>query len=226
MRKSLVSYLFFLITISYATLANSYGVHEDHPYDFVVTKDIYKFSEIYQIKSPQKDTYPGSVKKSAFRIRTNYDLSNKDGWQATGITRIISLGSLYPWAKEIDIYDTRGVQIGFIDGNLATLESAKFTIYDYDESGKSTEIGYAYANPSFDRFVILSSTSNPHPIAELNRNIGDKTWEVSVHYPEKIDDRIIRIFAGFVIDYEDKFLAGPDDSDDSDDDYIANQSAH
>lgn len=207
------SFLFILFT-TYAALANSYGVHEDHPYDFVMTKDIYKFSEIYQIKSPQRETYPGSIKKSAFRIRTNYDLSNKDGWQATGITRIISLGSLYPWAKEIDIYDTRGVQIGFIDGNLATLESAKFTIYDYDESGKATEIGFAYANPTFDRFVILASANNPHPIAELNRNFGDKTWSVSVHYPEKIDDRIIRIFAGFVIDYEDKFLASPDESDD------------
>ncbi|CAM2903599.1 Uncharacterised protein [Legionella steigerwaltii] len=214
MRKLLVSCLFVLFAMSYTTLANSYGVHEDHPYDFVVTKDVYKFSEVYQIKSPQKETYPGSIKKSAFRIRTNYDLSNKDGWQATGITRIISLGSLYVWAKEIDIYDTRGVQIGFIDGNLATLESAKFTIYDYDEAGKATEIGFAYANPSFDRFVILASTNNPHPIAELNRNFSDKTWNVSVHYPEKIDDRIVRIFAGFVIDYEDKFLAPPEESDD------------
>lgn len=210
MRKLFVSYLFLLFTMAYATLANSYGVHEDHPYDFVVAKNIYKFSEVYQIKSTLRETYPGSIKKSAFRIRTNYDLSNKDGWQATGITRVISLGSLYNWAKEIDIYDTRGVQIGFIDGNLATLESAKFTIYDYDESGKATEIGYAYANSSFDRFVIQSSTTNPHPIAELNRNFSTNTWNVSVFYPEKIDDRIIRIFAGFVIDHEDKFLTNSD----------------
>ncbi|KTD09170.1 hypothetical protein Lgra_2405 [Legionella gratiana] len=211
MRKLLMSCLFLLFALSYATYANSYGVHEDHPYDFIVTKHIYKFSEIYQIKSLQRETYPGSVKKSAFRIRTNYDLSNKDGWQATGITRIISLGSLYHWAKEIDIYDTRGVQIGFIDGNLATLESAKFTIYEYDESGKATEIGFAYANSSFDRFVILPSTSNPHPIAELHRYFYDKNWSITVHYPEKIDDRIIRIFAAFVIDHEDKFLTNSDD---------------
>lgn len=210
MRKLLTSCLFFLFALSYAT-ANSYGVHEDHPYDFIVTKHIYKLSEIYQIKSIQKETYPGSVKKSAFRIRTNYDLSSKDGWQATGITRIISLGSLYNWAKEIDVYDTRGVQIGFIDGNLATLESAKFTIYEYDESGKATTIGFAYANPNFDRFVILPSTSNPHPIAEFNRNFHDNNWGVTMHYPEKIDDRIIRIFAAFVIDHEDKFLTNSDD---------------
>ncbi|VEB37194.1 Uncharacterised protein [Legionella sainthelensi] len=210
MRKLLASSFFFLFALSCAT-ANSYGVHEDHPYDFIVTKHIYKLSEIYQIKSTQRETYPGSVKKSAFRIRTNYDLSNKDGWQATGITRIISLGALYNWAKEIDVYDTRGVQIGFIDGNLATLESAKFTIYEYDESGKATAIGFAYANSSFDRFVILPSTNNPHPIAEFNRNFHDNNWSVTVHYPEQIDDRIIRIFAAFVLDHEDKFLTNADD---------------
>lgn len=219
MRKLIVSWLFVLSTIFYHVAVA--GVHEDHPYDFVVTKDIYKFSEVYQIKSPQKETYPGSIKKSAFRIRTNYDLSNKDGWQATGITRVLSLGSLYHWAKEIDIYDTRGVQIGFIDGNLATLESAKFTIYEYDEAGKATAIGVAYANRNFDRFVILESSDSPHPIADLNRNLSNNTWSVSVHYPEIIDDRIIRIFAGFVIDHEDKFLSNADD--DFDDDLISNQ---
>ncbi len=213
MHKLLVSCLFTIIAIIYTHSANSYGVHEEYPYDYVLTKHVYKLSEIYQIRSPLKETYPGSVKKSELRIRTNYDLSNKDGWQATGITRIISLGSLYPWAKEIDVYDTRGVQIGFIDGNLATLESAKFTIYDYDEAGTATVIGTAYANPSFDRFVILSTIDNPHPIAELNRDFSNRNWHVSVHYPQQIDDRIVRIFSAFVVDYEDKFLVSPEVED-------------
>jgi hypothetical protein len=212
MRKLVGSWLFVLSTLlSPLAIAASYGVHEDHPYDFLITKDVYKFSEIYQINSPLKETYPGSVKKSAFRIRTNYDLSNKDGWQATGITRIISLGSVYHWAKDIDIYDTRGVQIGLIDGDLATFESAKFNIYEYDEAGKATQIGIAYANPDFSRFAILTSSTDPHPIAEMNRNFSDNTWSVSVHYPEKIDDRIVRIFAGFVIDHQDKFLSNEED---------------
>ena len=206
MRKLFVSCFFVLFAIS------SYGgVHEDHPYDFLITKDVYQHAEIYQINSPLKETYPGSVKKSAFRIRTNYDLSNLHGWQATGITRIISLGTLYPWAVDIDIYDTRGVQIGLIDGDLATFESAKYNIYEYDESGKASEIGVAYASADFNRFVILSSSENPHPIAEMNRNFSDNTWSVSVHYPEKIDDRIIRIFAGFVVDYQDKFMSESED---------------
>jgi hypothetical protein len=211
MRKFLVSLMFAVVTMS-SPFAFA-GVHEDHPYDFVIAKDVYKFSEVYQIKSPLKETYPGAVKKSSFRIRTNYDLSNKNGWQATGITRVLSLGSIYPWATDIDIYDTRGVQIGLIDGNMATMESAKFNIYDYDEEGNATEIGLAYANPDFSRFVILATTDDPNPIAELNRNFNDKNWSVSVHSPEKIDDRTIRIFAAFVVDFQDKFLSPPDIDD-------------
>lgn len=206
MYQALIAWLFVLFTLSPLAYAEGSGIHEDHPYNFTITKDVYKFSELYQINSQQKETYPGSVKKSAFRIRSNYDLSDVHGWQATGITRIISLGSLYPWAKDTDIYDTRGVQIGLIDGDMATFESAKFNIYEYDDVGKATQIGSAYANPEFNRFVILSSSNNPHPIAELNRNFSDNTWSVSVHYPEKIDDRIMRIFAGFVVDHQDKFL--------------------
>ncbi len=205
MCKSYRSCLFVLFAIlSSVALA---GVHEDHPYTFSISKHVYQFSEQYQIKSTLQETYPGTVKKSAFRVRTNYDLSNKDGWQATGITRVLSPGILYHWAKDIDMYDTRGVKIGLISGKLATLEAAKFSIYEYDEEGNSIEIAVAYATPDFRQFAILETAGNPHPIAELNRNFSDNTWTVSVHYPEKIDDRFVRIFAGFVIDHENKFLA-------------------
>lgn len=208
MRKSFRSCLFVLFAIlSSVALAS---VHEDHPYTFTISKHVYKYSEQYQIKSTQQDTYPGTVKKSAFRIRDNYDLSNKDGWQATGITRVLSPGILYHWAKDIDVYDTRGVKIGLISGKFATLEAAKFTIYEYDEEGNYKEIAAAYATSDFHRFAILETPDNPHPLAEINRNLGDKTWTVSVHYPEKLDDRLVRIFAGFIIDHEDKFLAQTD----------------
>ena len=198
----------FFITSFCALHADSYyGVHEDKPYQFDITKDVHSTATIYRINSKLRETYPGSVKKSAFRIRTNYDLSNEHGWQATGITRIMSLGSLFSWAKDIDIYDTRRVQIGMIDGELATLESAKFSIYEYDEKGGANRVAIAYANSNFQRFIVLAENSNinPIPIAELSRTESNN-WHVSVNYPEKIDDRIIRIFAGFVVDYQDKFL--------------------
>lgn len=94
---------------------------------------------------------------------------------------------------------------------MATFESAKYNLYEYDDAGNATEIAVAYANPGFTRFVLMTSSDNPHPVAELSRNYNEKTWDVSVHYPEQIDDRMIRIFAGFVVDYQDKFLSDYDE---------------
>lgn len=201
MRHLLLSGLILL----FSTICHAGGVHESHPYDFLITRDIYAFSEIYQINPESEETYTGSVTKSAFRIRTNYDLSDESGWQATGITRLLSLGSLYNWASDIDVYDNRGYQIGLIQGEIATLEPAKFSIYEYSRSGNYREIGNAYASEGFQRFVILEPNDNPDPIAEMNRDYSNHSWTMSVHNPEKIDDRIVRIFAAFVVDHEDKF---------------------
>jgi hypothetical protein len=210
MRNLVVSSLvaLFVSTSCLAHADSNYGVHEEKPYQFDIKKDIHPTAEVYRINSKVRETYAGSIKKSAFRVRTNYDLSNEHGWQATGITRILSLGALFSWAKDIDIYDTRRVQIGMIDGELATFESAKFSIYTYDEEGVPTRNAIAYANADFSRFIILSEEDtniNPIPIAELNRT-EPNNWHISVNYPEKIDDRILRIFAGFVVDYQNKFL--------------------
>ncbi|MCC5791138.1 MAG: hypothetical protein JJT82_00810 [Legionellaceae bacterium] len=208
--KKMLTVLMVSVTIAISSLSFA-GVHEDHPYDYTISKDIYKMSEIYQIKSIQKETYPGSIKKSMFRIRTNYDLSDKHGWQATGIIRLLSPGAIFPWATDIDIYDTRGVKFGLIDGSAFTVESAKFHLYEYDDFGNSFEVGVAFANPDFSRFVIYPLGNNPHPIAEMSRDYNNKTWNVSVHYPEILDDRIMRIFSGFVVDFQDKFLSETED---------------
>lgn len=192
-------------------IAQSYGVYENHPYEFLIKKVISNYSENYLIyNTPQgsrtyPSTYPGKIKKSAFRIRTNYDLSDENGWQATGITRVLSLGAIYSWATDIDIYDTRGVKIGLIYGNIATVESAKFTIYSYDEKGNATVVGVALANTDFTHFSITKPVNNL-PICDLIRNVETDNWNVSVVTPEIIDDRIVRIFAGFVIDFQNKFL--------------------
>lgn len=195
-------------------VAYSYGIYENHPYEFLIKKSVSRLSEKYIISAPSQTTgtypatYAGVIKKSAFRLRTNYDLSDQNGWQATGITRIASLGAVYPWATDIDIYDTRKVKIGFIDGNIATFESARFDLYSYDEAGKATEVGVALANADFTHFTI-NTPENSLPIADLTRRIKEDTWTVTVGTPGKIDDRIIRIFAGFVVNYQDKFLANP-----------------
>jgi hypothetical protein len=193
-----------------AAADEGYGIYEDHPYQFVVSKTVSRFSESYMITQPKPEhsaylnTYPGKIKKSVFRMKTTYDLSDANGWQATGSIRLISLGLVYSWASVIDIYDTRGVKIGVISGSMATLESAKFALYSYDENGYSSLVGIALANADFTHFAI-TTPQNSLSIADLQRDLSKNVWTVLVTTPGIIDDRLVRIFAGFLVDYQDKF---------------------
>lgn len=203
-RNYIVCFFMLFAIMGSATAA----VHEEHSYEFDIRRDPYQFATYFQINS--NDTYIGSVKKSTFRIRKNYDLSNQHGWQATGVVRVFTLGAIYSWASEIDIYDTRGVKFGMIDGQIATTENAKFGLYEYDDEGNYTHVGIAYLDGDFDSFTILYPDGGPHPIAKLERCFtpggnGIDFWKIKVYHPESIDDRLIRIFAAFVIDHQDDF---------------------
>lgn len=196
--------LFFVLSTAAATAS----VHEDHPYEFDIRRDPYQFATFFQINS--HDTYIGTVKKSSFRIRTNYDLSDANGWQATGIKRVLDPVVFFTWGSKIDIYDTRDEKVGVIYGALLTWEHAAFNLYEYDEKGNYICAGIAYLDRDYDSFTILFPDGGPHPIAKIERqqvSIDGAVdfWKVSVYHPERIDDRIVRIFAAFVLDYQDNF---------------------
>lgn len=207
--KKSLSYLltmFFVLSCGSAIAATESD--KSHAYEFNIRKDPYAFATYFQIDSD--DTYIGTVKKSSFPIRTNYDLSDENGWQATGIKRILTLGSVYAWASEIDIYDTRGVKIGMIDGQVLPTEPTNFRLYEYDEEGNYTCIGIANLDPDYDCFSIFFADGGPHPLAKLERHTISTEgavdfWKVRVYQPQKIDDRLIRIFAAFVIDHQNYF---------------------
>jgi hypothetical protein len=147
------------------------------------------------------DTYRGIVKKSAFRIRTNYDLSNSDGWQATGIKRMLSLGSIFPWATEVDIYDTCWEPLGMIDGQVVSTAAARFSIYD----SKGILCGVAFLDHSLNTYSIVYPNSEAFPIAECIRHRdagGLDWWDVVVYDSQQIDDRVIRVFAAMICDIQ------------------------
>jgi hypothetical protein len=204
--KRTISTVLMMFTFASTLFA---GVHEDHPYEFDIRKDPYLFSTHFQIDST--NTYTGTVKKSAFRLRTEYELSDENGWQATGKRRIMTLlGDLFTWGVEIDIYDTSGVQIATVDGQAGTSNIAKFNLYEYDDEGNHTRVGVAFLDGDFDTFTLFPDENNPEPIAKLERynvSISGQIdyWKIKVYHPEQIDDRLVRIFAAFVIDHQDKF---------------------
>jgi hypothetical protein len=47
--------------------------------------------------------------------------------------RIFCLGLFRAWGAEFDVYDKQGNIIGVIDGQVATTESAKYSIYNAKE---------------------------------------------------------------------------------------------
>lgn len=166
-------------------------------YHLSIYEKTYPFATYFTIES--QDTYRGSVKKSVFRLKTNYDLSNVNGWQATGIKRVLSLGSIYPWATEVDIYNTIGEYIGMIDGQTVSTAAARFSIYDLN----NTLVGIAFLDYSLNSYSIVYPDSEAFPIAELHRHHevdGLNWWDIIIYDDTQIDERIIRIFASMVCD--------------------------
>ena len=177
---------------------NNYG----QVYEFRVIPKKYMFSTEFEIHS--KDVPVGRTKKSSFRFRTHYDLADRHGWQATGITRMLSLGSLFPWAREIDIYDTQMNQIGMICGKMITTAQAKYAIYNKE----NTLVGTAFLDYEGQGFVIQHPEMCSRIVAQFVRdfeiNVKD-SWNVTVYEPEQIDFRILRIFAAFAVDTQTLF---------------------
>lgn len=161
-----------------------------------------RFSTEFEIISSEVPL--GRVKKSKIRVRTNYDLSDRDGWQATGIARFFSFGMFCNWAKQIDIYDTSGEHIGYIDGRLLTTSAACYSLYDRNDQC----FGHAYVDRGGRGVVIQDPEMESRILVYLTRiferDIED-SWEIAVYEPGSIDFRIIRIFSAFMLDLQASF---------------------
>lgn len=172
-------------------------------YHFEIQQHDHKFASYFDIDSD--DTYPGTVKKSVFRLRENYDLSDEHGWQATGIVRAVSLGTVYPWAKEVDIFDTQYEWIGFIQGQVLTTAAARYNIYNQSEQ----LVGLVYLNSEMASFSIVDPENPAHRIAQFKRiyveGIKDP-WRVIVYDGDAIDERMLRLFAAIMVDIQEQFL--------------------
>jgi hypothetical protein len=185
------------------------AVHEDNPYEFDISIDPSSLLSTY-FKIHSEETYKGCVKKSIFLEHVNYELYNEYGLQATGTNQLVTKDALYSWTSKVDIFDTRRVQVGSITGQISTLNDTKFDFYEHDEQGNSKLVAIAYLNRSFDNFSILSPSGENDPIARMDRYCVSTEgnvdfWKTEVYHPELIDDRLIRIFAAFIVDHQDNF---------------------
>lgn len=171
-------------------------------FTYSIVEHPYRFSTYFEMQG--KHGFVGRSIKSKAAIRTCYDLYDADGvYQAQGIIQILSLGSLYPWGKDIDIYDPSGKHIGFIDGSVLTSASAKYCFYDENNEWVAT----AYLDYSCSGFVVTSA-KNERTIANLRRNFVDNAldhWDITFYEPGSLDLRLLKIFSTFAIDHQEFF---------------------
>lgn len=197
--------IFFYLMLLTSTLCHTMGeaAQSESGLKFNVHQQDYTFSTVFEFRS-DKD-FLGTVVKSVFRVRTNYDLYDKLGkFEAVGICRIFTLGIFYAWGTEIDVWDQNDNYVGLIDGQAMTGAGAKFSIYD----AKSNRVGIAYLELGGTSFSIVDPDNESRYLVSLTRHFVEgivDDWNVTVYDPNAIDMRIVKIFAAFAIDSQEKF---------------------
>ena len=195
----------FLFSFSFILHATHIELKEDKKTGtvFQVRKQTYRFSTLFEFHS-QKE-FLGTNRKSCFNVRTHYDLYDLKGqYEGVGICRIFTLGALYTWGKEIDVYDAEGNNVGLIDGQVVTGAGTKYSIYN----AEGNRVGIAYLDSAKGIFTILDPDNEQHYLVSLQRNFILDTidnWDVFVYEPEAIDMRIVKIFSAFVVDTQEDF---------------------
>jgi hypothetical protein len=180
---------------------------EPKDYKFSVHQKDYRFSTVFELDGD--GSAHGSVIKSSFRVlkhlRDAYDLYDEEGnWYASGVGRIACLGLFTPWGAEFDVYDKNGVLIGYIDGQVMTTETAKYSIYDAYGERKAI----AYLDRSHAGIAIVHPEKTSKIYARLVRNfVKDQIdhWDVSVYKANTVDPTILKVFAAFAVDYQEYF---------------------
>jgi hypothetical protein len=175
----------------------------DNVVGYRVTRSDYTFSTVFDMATEKN--LLGSVVKSVFHIATHYDAYDRFGiYEGQGICRLLCLGLFYTWGTEIDLYDADGEKVGMIDGQVMSSETAKFSFYD--AYGQRVAIGYLDQNCM--GFSLVDPDNSSFVLARLSRNFILDTvdnWDVVIYHPELIPPRLVKIFAAFACDTQNKF---------------------
>lgn len=189
-------------------LASSVDAHEfefTKNDKFRVQEKQYRFSTYFEMDSERGPV--GTIVKSALNWRAVYDLYSPSGvYEASGYKLITFWGFFGTWGADIEVYDSKNKKIGLIDGQAMTTTTARYNLWDKND----VLVGIAYLDDMSAGFTIVDPNNENRWIARLNREfIQDAVdeWEVKIYDHKAIDPRMIKIFAGFAIDYQEYFKA-------------------
>lgn len=177
------------------------SVVQAQPFSYTISESQYFWSTYFEMQG--KERHYGRIVKNHYHLRTIYDLYDPmNAFEAQGICQLLSLGAVYPWAKDIDVYDNRGEKIGFIDGQFLTTAAAKYGFYD----AFGALVANAYLDAQSSGFIIMAP--DERTIARFKRNyIQDDLdfWNIDIYDSSAIDLRLLKIFSGFAIDFQEFF---------------------
>lgn len=200
MKYSFIILYCLLISACVATLK---ATEESEAINFHVTRSDYTFSTVFDMTSEKQNF--GSIVKSIFHISTHYDAYDRYGlYEGQGICRMVTLGLIYSWATEIDIYNKQGIRIGMIDGQVMSAEPAKFSFYDAADN----RLCIAYLDLNGMSFVLVDPENTSFVLARLTRNFILDTvdnWDIALYHPEKVSMKFVKIFAAFACDTQNSF---------------------
>lgn len=190
---------FLIITLLFAF---NYAQANDKLH-YTILKNPFAFSTFFEMLG--QDHFEGRVVKNHIHVRSTYDLYDKHGeFECQAICRALSLGAIFSWAKEIDIYDKHDHKIGFIDGKTATTAHAKFHLHNKE----GHLVAIAYLDYDNSGFTIVSPEHGEKTIGHFKRHFTHKeshNWEVVFYDIKHMDQRIVKIFSAFVVDHQDSF---------------------
>lgn len=173
----------------------SFNAFASDALNYILIRNPYHFSTYYEMFD-KNDSYEGRLVEEFFHVRTTFDLYDKVGdYEGQGICRALSLGVIFPWAREIDVYDQHGHRVGIIIGKTLTTAKAKFEFYNQH----SHHVGTAYCDLDGSDFLLMSPSE--HVIGFLKRNHhrkGGEEWHAVLHNHEGIDKRVFKIFTAFI----------------------------
>ncbi len=196
---SLIRLLIAVIFLSFT------GLHakESDAISYNIQKKEYTLSTVFELTTPSK--LMGTVVKSSLRVRTHYDLYDAKGThKATAICRVLTLGLIYDWGTEMDVYDTAGQPLGMIDGQVVTGTPAKFSFYD----ATGHPVGIGYLDKNCTGFTIVNPNDEYHMIAQYTRRFIENTidsWDVAIYDEEQIPLELLSVFGAFAVDRQNAF---------------------
>ena len=148
----------------------------------------------------------------------HYDFFDHEGeLQVQGVTRAISLGLLFSWGMEIDLYDSDSRYVGKIEGQYWTESKAKFLFYGPDRYLR----GIAYFDGEDPCLSIVYPDDESDILAELTGSaIGSKSvWTVKIGSSlSTVEEGLLKVFSAFVGDYSARFDVANNTMDEAEED--------